>query len=79
MYDIEEFDNFFSKRISQLRIAKDVSARDMSLTIGQSAGYINTIENKKALPSMHVFYYICEYLTYHQKSFLTMTIPLLTF
>jgi transcriptional regulator with XRE-family HTH domain len=39
-----------------------VSARDMSLSIGQSAGYINNIENGVNLPSMTVFFYICEYL-----------------
>ncbi len=46
---------------------KRVSARDMSLSIGQNAGYINTIESGKAFPSMTVFFYICEYLdTKHQ-------------
>lgn len=33
----------------------------MSLTLGQSESYINTIENRKSLPSMSVFLYICEY------------------
>lgn len=33
----------------------------MSLTLGQSESYINMIENKKSLPSMNVFLYICEY------------------
>ena len=40
---------------------KGVSARDMSLSIGQSAGYINNIENGVNFPSMSVFFYICEY------------------
>ncbi len=40
---------------------KGVSARDMSLSIGQSAGYINNIENGVNFPSMTVFFYICEY------------------
>ena len=35
----------FIKRLTELRINKGVSARDMSLSIGQSAGYINNIEN----------------------------------
>ena len=52
----------FSVRLSQLRILKGVSARDMSLSIGQSPGYINNIENGVAFPSMTVFFYICEYL-----------------
>ncbi|MEG2038862.1 MAG: helix-turn-helix transcriptional regulator, partial [Oscillospiraceae bacterium] len=45
------------------------SARDMSLSLGQSAGYINTIENKKSLPSMTVFFYICEYFGISPKEF----------
>lgn len=34
----------------------------MSLSIGQNPGYINNIESGKALPSMSVFFFICEYL-----------------
>lgn len=52
----------FSLRLAQLRGEKGVSARDMSLSIGQNASYINNIENGKALPSMTGFFYICEYL-----------------
>lgn len=52
----------FAKRLTELRMNKGVSARDMSLSIGQSAGYINNIENGVNLPSMTVFFYICEYL-----------------
>ena len=33
----------------------------MSLSLGQSVSYINKIENKRALPSMTGFLYICEY------------------
>ena len=39
-----------------------VSARDMSLSLGQSESYINKIENKRTLPSMTGFFYICDYL-----------------
>ncbi len=56
------YEENFSKRLAQLRINKGVSARDMSLSIGQNPGYINNIENGKALPSMANFFYICEYL-----------------
>ncbi len=53
---------WFSRRLFELRSEKDVSARDMSLSLGQSESYINKIENQKALPSMNMFFYICEYL-----------------
>ena len=59
----------FSDRLSQLRLKKGVSARDMSLSIGQNAGYINNIENGKALPSMSSFFFICEYLKISPQEF----------
>ncbi|HBF15290.1 MAG TPA: XRE family transcriptional regulator [Clostridiales bacterium] len=52
----------FAPRLIKLRMEKGISARDMSLSIGQNPSYINTIESGKALPSMTVFFYICEYL-----------------
>ena len=54
--------NDFAMRIVHLREQKGVSARDMSLSIGQNPGYINNIESGKALPSLMGIYYICEYL-----------------
>ena len=56
------YEKEFAVRLSQLRIQKGVSARDMSLSLGQSASYINTIEAGKSFPSMTAFFYICEYL-----------------
>lgn len=51
----------FRQRMAELRINKGVSARDMSLSIGQSPGYINNIENGVNYPSMTVFFYICDF------------------
>ena len=59
----------FARRLTELRINKGISARDMSLSIGQCAGYINNIENGVNLPSMTVFFYICEYLGIEPKDF----------
>lgn len=63
------YEDEFPMRLSKLRIKKGVSARDMSLSIGQNAGYINNIETGKALPSMSGFFYICEYLNISPKEF----------
>ena len=52
----------FTLRLARLRNQMNASARDMNLSIGQNPGYINNIESGKALPSMSVFFYICEYL-----------------
>ncbi len=59
----------FSDRLARLRIDKDVSARDMSLSIGQSPSYINNIENGLSFPSMTGFFYICEYLDITPQEF----------
>ena len=59
----------FIKRMVELRLKKGVSARDMSLSIGQSPGYINNIENGINYPSMSTFFYICEYLEVTPREF----------
>jgi len=59
----------FGGRLAKLREIKNVSAREMSLSIGQSANYINKIENGKSLPSMAAFFDICDYLGISQKDF----------
>ena len=59
----------FITRLTELRMSKGVSARDMSLSLGQSPGYINNIENGVNLPSMSMFFYICDYLKVTPKEF----------
>lgn len=55
------YEEFTQDRIAQLRTQREVSARDMSLSLGQNSSYINQIENKRALPSLQGLFYICEY------------------
>ncbi len=50
------YEELFYKRLTQLRLQKGVSARDMSLTLGQSSGYINKLVNKQDASSMMVFF-----------------------
>lgn len=69
MYETE-----FAQRLAQLRIQKGISARDMSLSIGQNPGYINTIENGKSFPTMTSFFYICEFLNVSPQEFFTTSI-----
>lgn len=66
--------DFIADRIAKLRTEKNISARDMSLSLGQSQSYINNIENKKALPSMQMFLYICEFLGVEPKDFFEETV-----
>lgn len=68
------FEDSFYKRLYQLRTQRGVSARDMSLSLGQNAGYINSIENGNSMPSMKMFFYICEYLNVTPSEFFDITI-----
>lgn len=63
------YEEEFSKRLADLRMQKGVSAREMSLAIGQNSSYINRIENQRAFPSMQGFFYICEYLGITPREF----------
>ena len=62
-------ESFIKDRIAFLRNQKKISARDMSLSIGQSENYINIIENGKSLPSLHGLVLICEYFNITLKEF----------
>ncbi len=53
----------FAKRLSEIMEENNRTARDVSLNIGQNSGYINSILNEKAYPSMDVFFKICEELS----------------
>jgi len=63
------YEEFTVKRITQLRMQKGVSARDMSLSLGQNGSYINHIENGQSFPSLHVLFWICEYFKITPKEF----------
>ena len=64
----------FSMRLAKLRTKLGVSARDMSLSIGQNPGYINNIESGKSTPSLSGIFYICEYLKISPSEFFDMEI-----
>ena len=64
-----DYSQWFSERLTQLRLEKGVSARDMSLSLGQSESYINKIENRRTMPSMSGFFYICDYLGIQPQEF----------
>lgn len=70
-----DYIEWFHNRVAELRIQKGVSARDMSLSLGQSESYINKIENRRTLPSMAGFLYICEYFGITPKEFFDTEVP----
>ncbi len=56
-------------RIARLRVKKGVSAREMSIFLGQNPSYINHIEIGKNVPSMEAFFKICDYLSITPQEF----------
>ncbi|MBQ8417538.1 MAG: helix-turn-helix transcriptional regulator [Phascolarctobacterium sp.] len=76
MNDGSKFKDFFAERIYQLRDERNISARELSLIMGQNSSYINRIENKLTLPSMQGFFCICECLDITpQEFFHTEAVP----
>ena len=60
---------FIRNRITELRKLKKVSEHRMSLDLGRSKSYIQSIRMGKALPSMDSFIAICSYLGVTPKEF----------
>ena len=61
MLVLDEVLEFIAKRISNLRNDRNISARELSLSIGQNKNYINTIESLTAKPSIDGLVYVCDY------------------
>lgn len=61
--------NFIRTRISELRVKKNISEYKMSLDLGHSKSYIQSISSGKALPSLSEFLYICDYFGVTPKEF----------
>ena len=64
-------EEFFRDRLRTLRNEKQVSAREMSLSLGQNETYINKIETGKASTTITSFLNICEYLNIEPSVFFT--------
>ena len=62
-------ENFIRNRLTQLRMQKEVSEYKMSLDLGHSKSYIQSIVSGRAMPSMSEFLYICEYLGVTPREF----------
>ena len=54
-------EQFIRDRLSFLRTQKGISEYKMSLDLGHSKSYIQSISNGRALPSLSEFLYICDY------------------
>lgn len=52
---------YIAERITELRLARNVSEYQMSLELGQSKGYVQGITSGKRLPSVRQLFNIADY------------------
>ena len=62
-------ENFIRTRITDLRMQKGVSEYKMSIDMGNSKSYIQSISSGRALPSLSELLYICEYFEITPRDF----------
>ena len=74
MTDSATYKDFFAERIYKLRDERNISARELSIVMGQNSSYINRIENKLTLPSMQGFFSICECLDITPQEFFNIEV-----
>ena len=60
---------FVRERITELRMLKDMSEYQLSLELGRSHSYIQSITSGKTSPSMSVFFDICNYFKISPQEF----------
>ena len=53
---------FIAKRITELRMQKNISEQRMSFELGHSGNYIQLISSGKMMPSLKELFSICEFL-----------------
>ena len=62
-------EDFFRDRLRHIRSEKKISAREMSLALGQNESYINKIETGKTSTTISSFLNICNYLSVTPSDF----------
>lgn len=60
---------FVQERITELRLARDISEYKLSKELGYSKGYIQSISSGKTLPSVAALYEICDYFEITPREF----------
>ncbi len=60
---------FIRKRITELRVARDVSEYKISTDLGFSKGYIQSITSGRSLPSLQALLDLCDYFHISPREF----------
>lgn len=61
--------DFIARRVHELRSKTGITAREMSIELGQNPTYISQIEGKKALPSVPGLIAICTFFDMTPQDF----------
>ena len=69
--DYGELEDYIRNRITELRIARGITERKMSLGLDKSEAYINKIANGKSRVSLPALADICDYFGITMADFLT--------
>ena len=67
---------FIRDRITELRLQKGISEYKMSMDLGHSKSYVQSISSGKSLPSLSEFLYICDYFDISPKAFLILKVTI---
>lgn len=66
---------YISQRITELRLKKGIAEHRMSIELGHSRSYMQSISSGRALPSMTEFLAICDYLDVSPTDFFDESNP----
>ena len=69
-----DYKEYIRCKIEKLRINNELSEYQLSLELGHSQGYIQSISSGRALPSMQSFLDICDYFEITPLEFFTPSI-----
>lgn len=61
--------DFIRKRITKLRVARDISEYKISTDLGFSKGYVQSITSGRSLPSLQALLDLCDYFNISPKDF----------
>lgn len=69
--DSHEYRELLVRQLEKYRLKKDISQRELSLSLGQGASYIAKLTNPKSnsYPRMINFFYLCDFFGIHPKEF----------
>lgn len=67
-------EKIFADRLRSLRNERGISAREMSLALGQNETYINKLETNQRSISMQMFFNLCDFLNITPSEFFNVEI-----